>query len=117
MEEVTSFMSCLCKEEVRKLIGKKVHILKKDGTTVSGRFEKLSGNKLILKPANKGKVQTKAILPLVLFDLLAIGTAPYLYGGYGGYPAQVAPYGGIPYGGIPYGGIPGAPYGYPGIGY
>ncbi|MNN63504.1 hypothetical protein D3C81_1788880 [compost metagenome] len=50
-------------------------------------------------------MKTKAIIPLVLFDLLAIGTAPYGYGygGYGGYG------GGYPYGNgygyPPYGGF------------
>lgn len=45
----------------------------------------------------------------MLFDLLAIGTAPYAFGGgygggvpYGGGPGYGNPYGGYGYGGTPY---------------
>ncbi|MCS7464089.1 hypothetical protein N0M98_28695 [Paenibacillus doosanensis] len=87
------------KQDVQKLIGKTVYALKKDGTQVSGKLVRISGNKLILAPQKGKQVKTSALAPLVLFDLLAIGTAPYagLYGGY--------PYGGYGYGGFgPYGG-------------
>ncbi|GIQ67635.1 50S ribosomal protein L33 [Xylanibacillus composti] len=92
--------------QARQLVGKKVYALKKDGTIVSGRLASVKGSKLYLQTP-KGKASTKAILPLALFDLLAIGTAPYAYGGFGGYP-------GFGLGGFGYG-----PYGfgagYPGI--
>jgi hypothetical protein len=92
-------VSKIRKEEVRKLIGKEVYALQKDGSMVTGKLVRIKGNTLLLS-SKKGKgVQTKAIIPLVLFDLLAIGTSPFAYGGYG--------YGG--YGGG-YGG-----YGYPGF--
>lgn len=92
----------ISKKEVRTMIGKQVYAIKKDGTLHSGKLVRIQGNTLMLAPKKGKSVQTKAIIPLVLFDLLAIGTAPYAYGGYpygfGGYP---------PYG--PYG------FGYPGF--
>ncbi|SDN31768.1 hypothetical protein SAMN04487897_102487 [Paenibacillus sp. yr247] len=91
------------KEDVQKLVGKNIVALKKDGTSVAGKLVRISGNTLIVAPQKGKKVQVKAIIPLVLFDLLAIGTAPYAYGGYGGY-------GGYGYGGgfgYPYGGFGG----------
>lgn len=87
------------KKEAEKWLGKSIVAYKKDGSMVTGKLVKISGNRLILAQNSRKKVKTKAIIPLVLFDLLAIGSAPYGYGGYG--------YGG--YGGYgPYG-----PYGYP----
>ncbi|KOY16937.1 hypothetical protein [Paenibacillus xylanivorans] len=68
------------RDEAMKLIGKNIVAIKKDGTRVTGRLLKVSGNKLVLKRSVGKKVRTKAILPLVLFDLLAIGTLPYAYG-------------------------------------
>ncbi|MFC0214497.1 hypothetical protein ACFFK0_18865 [Paenibacillus chartarius] len=86
----------ITKAQVKPLIGKYVYALKKDGTVVHGKLVRVKGYELILAPkARKGarkNVQTKAFLaPLVLFDLLAIGTAPYAFGpgfgpGFGGYP-------------------------------
>lgn len=87
------------KDNVRKLVGKQVYALRKDGTVVQGKLVRISGNKLYVTNTDK-KVKTSALVPLVLFDLLAIGTAPYAYGGYGpyGYGGGYAPYG---YGGYP----------------
>lgn len=107
------------KSQVTKLIGKHIVAVKKDGSKVTGKLVRVSGNRLILQRVSGKKVQTKALIPLVLFDLLAIGTAPYAYGG--GYG-----YGGVPYGGGyghgygpgPYGGYgPGPGYGVPPIGF
>jgi len=94
------------KQDVAKLIGKSVYALKKDGSVVRGKLVKISGGKLyVAVRSGKGKtVRTSAIIPLVLFDLLAIGTAPYAYGGYPGYGFGGG-YGGYGYGGI--GGIGG----------
>ncbi|MEC0092835.1 hypothetical protein [Paenibacillus macquariensis] len=110
------------KAQARRWIGKNIVATKKDGTLVSGKLLRISGNRLIMQRNSRNKVQTKAIIPLVLFDLLAIGTAPYVtggfgYGGFGG-PKVVPnvvpntvhnPYGnyGNPYGGgyPPYGGF------------
>lgn len=79
---------------------------------MTGKLLRISGNRLILQRVSGKKVQTKALIPLVLFDLLAIGTAPYA-GGYGpGYGGS--PYGGNPYGGYgynKYGGYAPGPYG------
>ncbi|MFB5265917.1 hypothetical protein ACE41H_03835 [Paenibacillus enshidis] len=96
------------KSDVRKLVGKQVYALRKDGSIVQGKLVRISGNKLYVANMNK-KVKTSAILPLVLFDLLAIGTAPYAYGGYGGYGGGYGGYAPYGYGNqVPYG------YGYPG---
>lgn len=109
------------KKQVMKLVGKNIVALKKDGTRVTGKLLRISGNQLVLQRVSGKKVQTKALIPLVLFDLLAIGTAPYAYGpkygpgyGYGGGP--VSPYGGGygygPYGPGGYGGKPYPPIGF-----
>lgn len=87
------------KEQARKLVGKTVYAMKKDGSVVSGKLVGIRGSRVLIERP-KGKAHVKAILPLVLFDLLAIGTAPYAYG-YG------APFYGSGFYG-PYGG------GYPG---
>lgn len=96
----------ISKSQAQKLIGKQIYAVHKNGQRFTGKLVRISGNKLVLKHKKGGKVQTKALIPLVLFDLLAIGaTQPYGYGGgygYGGYGGY--PYGGYGYGGYPYGG-------------
>lgn len=108
------------KKQVTKLIGKHIVAVKKDGSRVTGKLVRISGNRLILQRISGKKVQTKALIPLVLFDLLAVGTAPYAYGGGYGYGGGV-PYGGgygYGYGPGPYGGYgPGPGYGVPPIGF
>ncbi|MDF2959845.1 MAG: hypothetical protein K0S39_1580 [Paenibacillus sp.] len=89
------------KQDVRKLLGKTVYAIKKDGSKVSGKLVRICGNQLIIAPKKGKQVRTSALIPLVLFDLLAIGTSPYGYGGYG------YGYGGYPYGGYGYGGYGG----------
>ncbi|WP_342438805.1 hypothetical protein NSS79_07105 [Paenibacillus sp. FSL L8-0436] len=109
------------KKQVMKLVGRNIVAVKKDGSKVTGKLLRISGNRLILQRVSGKKVQTKALIPLVLFDLLAIGTAPYAGGygpGYGGYPYGGNPYGGYgynKYGGYapgPYGGAPVPPIGF-----
>ncbi|MFD0697663.1 hypothetical protein ACFQZT_26660 [Paenibacillus sp. GCM10027628] len=68
------------------MVGKQIIALKRDGTSVSGKLVRISGNTLIVAPQKGKKVQVKAIIPLVLFDLLAIGTEPFAFGGFGGFP-------------------------------
>lgn len=82
---------------VRKLVGKQVVAAHRHFGIISGKLVKVSGTQVYIQTShpNGKKVKTSAILPLVLFDLLAIGTAPYAFGGLYGYP---------------YGGF----YGYPG---
>lgn len=92
------------RKEAEKWLGKSIAAYKKDGTVVTGKLVKISGNRLVVRQETGKKVKTKAIIPLVLFDLLAIGASPYGYGG--GYP----PYGAYPYGG---GGYNKYPYPYP----
>ncbi|MEF2966946.1 hypothetical protein V3851_13985 [Paenibacillus sp. M1] len=94
------------KKDAEKLIGKSIVAYKKDGGVVTGKLVKISGNRLIIRQEGGKKVKTKAIIPLVLFDLLAIGASPYAYGGfYGGYGPYGGGYGYGPYGGSPYGGF------------
>lgn len=94
--------------KLKSLIGKQVVIRHKNGQTITGKLVSVRGNRVNVRPVQaNGKAYTKAILPLVLFDLLAIGTAPYA-GGYG-YPGYGVGYPGYGYGG--YG------YGYPGYGW
>ena len=93
----------ISKEKAASLAGKRVYAHKRDGTVVSGKLVRVQGNRIYLQQSAGKKVKTKAILPLALFDLLAIGTSPYVYGLY-------------PYGGYPYGHGYGYGYGYhPGI--
>ncbi|MEK8131036.1 hypothetical protein WMW72_24320 [Paenibacillus filicis] len=76
------------KQDVAKLVGKSIYAVKKDGSVVHGKLVKISGGKLLVSVRSKGKtVRTSAIIPLVLFDLLAIGTSPFAGGfGFGGFP-------------------------------
>jgi len=87
-------------EQAKRLKGQHIYAMKRDGSVASGKLLRIQGKRLILMP-DKGKaVKTNAILPLALFDLLAIGTSPFV-GGFG-----FSPYG--------YG-YPGFGFGYPGI--
>ncbi|MFF2888977.1 hypothetical protein [Paenibacillus sp. NPDC057967] len=102
--------------QVRKLVGKSIYAMRKDGSVVSGKLVALRGNRLIMsKGKGKGskgkKARTKAFFlwPLLLFDLLAIGTLPFwgggfgfgggFGGGYGGCGCGVPSCGGCGYGG------------------
>ncbi|CAM3820170.1 50S ribosomal protein L33 [Cohnella lubricantis] len=90
-------MSRITREQALKFVGKQVYALRKDGTQVSGRLVRVSGSRLVLSQQKGRKASTKAILPLALFDVLAIGTAPFAYGGYG--PWGYGGYGGYGWGG------------------
>lgn len=92
------------KEEVQNLLGKHVYAVKNDGTVVEGKLLRVSNSHLFIAPKKDKKARTSALMPLVLFDLLAIGTAPYAYGPYGyGGGFGYGGYGGYGYG-SPYGG-------------
>lgn len=95
----------ISRQQVKKLIGQQVYAIKKDGARVSGKLVRIKGDRLYLQSSKGKSVRTKAILPLVLFDLLAIGTSPFGFG-FGG-P-------GYGYGGYGYGGFGGG-FGYPGF--
>lgn len=75
------------RKQVKRLIGKSIYAVKSDGSVVKGKLVRLSGNRLYLSSgkSSKGKtVHTKAFLfPLLLFDLLAIGTLGFWGGGFG----------------------------------
>ena len=80
-------MGKVSKRQAHSLIGQPIYAVRKDGTVTTGRLVRINGNQLAIAPLKSDKrktVKTKAILPLVLFDLLAIGTLPYWGGGYGG---------------------------------
>ncbi|MBG9794293.1 ribosomal protein L35AE/L33A [Paenibacillus dendritiformis] len=85
-------MRGVTKAQASKLVGKRIYALHKNGSVVSGKLIRISGNRLVLEQAKGKKVKTKAIIPLVLFDLLAIGTSPFAFGGF--------PFG---FGGVPFG--------------
>jgi len=105
-------LSAISKEQVRALVGKEVYVMRKDGTVASGKLEKFANDRLYIRPVESGqKAGTRAfILPLVLFDLLAIGTIPFFAGGGFGGGFGPGPYG--PYGpGGPGGPGPYGPYG------
>lgn len=86
--------SRITRTDAMKFVGQHIIAVKKDGTRVTGKLVKISGNKLVLKRMDGKKVRTKAILPLVLFDLLAIATLPYAYGpGFGPGPGYGPGYG------------------------
>lgn len=114
-------MRHVSKEQVQKLIGRNVYVQRKDGSVIAGKLERLQGERLYIRTAKAGSksVNTRGfILPLVLFDLLAIGTLPYagFGGGYGCPGPQYGPCGGVgPYGKpVPYGPGPGGYAGYGG---
>ncbi|WP_438431891.1 hypothetical protein [Gorillibacterium sp. sgz500922] len=75
--------STVTRDEAKKLVGQTIYALKKDGTVVTGKLVKVKGNSLYLSAGKGKKASTKAIIPLVLFDLLAIGTGPWGWGGWG----------------------------------
>jgi hypothetical protein len=86
-------------------MGRTIYVINNKGVRLAGKLVKVSSKKLYLQPNRIGNknVKTSAIIPLVLFDLLAIGTAPYGYGGFGGYDGYgySAGYPSIGYGGYP----------------
>lgn len=78
-------MARVTKSQAQKLVGRHIYAVRKDRSVVYGKLVAIKGDSLILERRKGKQVQTKAIIPLVLFDLLAIGTAPYAYGGWGGW--------------------------------
>lgn len=71
------------KKQISKYYGKKIYAVKKDGTIVTGTVTQIRGNRVILTQYRQGKgktVKAKFLIPLLLFDLLAIG----LFAGFGG---------------------------------
>ncbi|AZN41423.1 50S ribosomal protein L33 [Paenibacillus albus] len=71
-------------KQISKYYGKKIYALKKDGTVVTGILTQVQGNRVILTQFRQveGKtVKAKFLIPLLLFDLLAIG----LFAGFGGF--------------------------------
>lgn len=78
-------MSRVTRAQAQKLVGRNIYAVRKDGSVVSGKLVRISGNRLMLEMSKGKKVRTKAfIFPLVLFDLLAIGTIPFGGFGWGG---------------------------------
>lgn len=79
-------MRHVTKRQARRLIGKSIYAVRKDGTVVKGKLIRIHQNKLIMAPLGRSKgkaVRTNFFLiPLLLFDLLVIGTLPFW--GFGG---------------------------------
>lgn len=101
-------MAAITREAAVRLVGKHIYAVRKDGSMVTGKLLKLVDNKIIVEQTSQPGQKTRGlIIPLVLFDLLAIGLVsaqPYGFGGYGG--GCCPPYGGGgcgPYGCNPYG--------------
>lgn len=87
-------MSYVSEQFAQQLIGQNIQAMQKDGSIVVGRLVRVMGGVAYLQPidADQGKtVKTKAVIPLVLFNLLAISTLPFVYGGYPR-PVYPAPY-------------------------
>lgn len=102
-------MHNITEARVRKLIGKSIYAKHKNGTVSNGKLLNVKGDRIILDSKIEKNVNTKGILPLLLFDLLLIGISRYGYG--------IPPYGyGIPPYGYGYGGYPNGFYGYSGYG-
>lgn len=76
-------MARVTKAQAQQLVGKHIYAVRKDRSVVYGKLVAIKGNSLILERGNGKQVKTKAFVPLVLFDLLAIGTAPFWGGGFG----------------------------------
>ncbi|MDB4867648.1 MAG: hypothetical protein JWR03_1981 [Cohnella sp.] len=77
-------MSHVTRSQAQELIGQQIYAVRKDGTVVKGKLVQVDGDQLSLQPMDGNKAQTKAFIPLVLFDLLAIGTSPFGFG-FGGF--------------------------------
>jgi hypothetical protein len=92
-------MNAKLERSLKSLKGKHVYAYRKDGSVISGKLVRTNDGYAIR--IHRKHASTKALIPLVLLDLLAIGTEPYGYGyGYGyGYPPYYPGYGGhYPYG-------------------
>jgi len=80
-------MSRVTHSQAQKLIGTQIFAVRKDGAVASGKLVRIQGNHLVLEQPKGKKVQIKALLPLALFDVFALGAADggFGYGGYDGY--------------------------------
>lgn len=104
-------MAAVTKEAAVSLVGKQIYAVRKDGSMVTGKLLKVVDNKIVMQQKSQPGQKTRGlILPLILFDLLAIGlVSAQPYGGFGGYGGGCCPppqYGGGscgPYGCNPYG--------------
>lgn len=87
-------------EQLEAMRGKHVYAMTRQGQHVEGILEKIEGGMIYLrKPESQNDQNKKAgtsaffgggfgfnpFIPLVLFDLLAIGTSPFGFGGFGGF--------------------------------
>lgn len=74
-------------QQAQTLLGKPIFAKRRDGSVVTGILIRVEHDRLILAQLKEehGKyVQSRALLPLILFDLLVIGTLPLWGGGFGG---------------------------------
>lgn len=115
-------MQYVSAQQARALLGQPIYAKRKDGSVATGVLVKVDQDRLVLAQLkeDKGKiVQTRAFIPLVLFDLLVIGTLPLWGGGFGGGKGQgCCPPKSYGYVNPGYSGYPGYPvHGYPQQGY
>ncbi|AZN42951.1 hypothetical protein [Paenibacillus albus] len=100
-------------QQVQQLVGKTIYAVRKDGSVVTGKLVHAHNSKLLISPLDADKkAGTRAIIPLVLFDLLVIGL--FAGGGWGGGWGGGCGGGCGCGGGYPGGGFPGGPGGFPG---
>lgn len=113
-------MSYVSPMYAQQFVGQNIQALARDGSVVTGRLVKVDNGVMYLQPIqteDAGKtVRTKAVIPLVLFNLLAISTLPYVYGTPFPQPRPYYPvYGGRPDWDDRPGGCCGGRDGYPGF--
>lgn len=105
-------MQHVSRAQVKKLVGKSIYAVRRDGSVVTGKLIALRGNRLIMSSGKRrgkgrGLKREKArtsffFFPLLLFSLISIGSLGF-YGGFG-------------YGGFGYGGFGGCGCGIPNCG-
>ncbi|MFC4601689.1 hypothetical protein [Cohnella hongkongensis] len=80
-------MAHVTRSQAQKLVGKQVYAVRRDGSIATGKLIRVAGNQLFLQQPRGRKARTSAILPLVLFDVLALGTVAggFGWGGFGGF--------------------------------
>jgi len=87
-------MAKVTRSQAQRLVGKQVYAVRKDGTIATGKLVRIAGDTLVLEQPRGKKARTSAILPLVLFDLLAIGTVDGGFGWGGGFGGWGGGFGG-----------------------
>jgi hypothetical protein len=88
-------------KQAKRLLGRPVYAVRKDGTVATGRLVKVKAGRIFLSPLNKKEVSVKGLLPLTLLTLGGLGGFGYPGAGFGGFGAQGFGYPGYGYGVAP----------------